>query len=84
MNTNLTKNFIKDSSLHIININHVLKAIKSSMIVKFICVKNKGIIITTNNVSLGSDLQEIEKYVKNSLISDADQVLSPRLLQSKS
>ena len=72
MNTDLTKKFIKDSSLHVINIKCALKAIKSSTIVDFICVEDKGIIIMTNNVSLGSDLKEIEKYVKNSLISDAD------------
>jgi len=84
MNTNFAKKFIKDSSLHVVNINCALKAIKSSTIVDFICVENKGIIITTSNVSLGSDLQEIEKYVKNSLIFDADQVSSPRLPQSKS
>jgi len=56
MNTDLAKKFIKDSSLHVININCALKAIKSSMMVDFICVENKGIVITTNNVSLGSDL----------------------------
>jgi len=84
INTDLAKKFIKDSSLHVININCALKAINSSMIVDFICVENNGIIIMTNNISLGSDLQEIEKYVKNSLISDADQVSSPRLPQSKS
>ena len=60
MNTDLTKKFIKDSSLHVVTINHALKAIKSNIIVDFICVE------------------------KNSLISDADQVSLPRLLQSKS
>ena len=60
MNTDLTKKFIKDSSLHVITINYALKAIKSNIIVDFICVE------------------------KNSLISDADQVSLPRLLQSKS
>jgi len=34
-------------------------------------------------VSLGSDLQKIEKYIKNSLSSDAEQVSSSRLPQSK-
>jgi len=84
MNTDLAKKFIKDSSLHVVNINHALKAIKSNMIADFISVENKEIIITTNNVSSGSNLQKIEKYVKNSLISDADQVSSPRLPQFKS
>ena len=56
MNNDITKKFIKDSSLYIININRALKTIKSSTIANFIRVEDKGIIITTNNVSLGSDL----------------------------
>jgi len=77
------KEFIKSSSEHIVNINHALKTIKSNTIADFIHVDSKGIIITTNNISSGSDLQEIEKYVKNSLSSDTDKVSSPRLLQLK-
>jgi len=38
----------------------------------------------TNNISLGSNLQEIEKYVKSSLSSNANKVLSAWLPQSKS
>ena len=56
MNNDITKEFIKDLSSHIININRAFKTIKSSTIVNFIWVEDKGIIITTNNVSLGSDL----------------------------
>ena len=52
------------------------------MIADFIHVEDKGIIVTTNNVSLGLDLQEIEKYIKNSLSSNIDKVLMARLLQS--
>jgi len=63
MSYNIAKEFIKNSSSHIVNINHALKLIKSSTIANFIHVEDKGIIITTNIVSLGSDLQEIEKYI---------------------
>jgi len=84
MNNNIVKEFIKRSSKHIVNINCALKMIKSNTIANFIHVDSKGIIITTNNISSGSDLQEIDKYVKNSLSSDADKISSPRLLQSKS
>jgi len=84
MGNNITKEFIKESNSHITNINCALKAIKSSTIADFICVDNKGIVITTNNVVSGLDLQEIKKYVKNSLFSDADKVSSVRLPQSKS
>jgi len=50
----------------------------------FIRIKNNSIVISTNNVANPSDLQEIEKYVRNSLNSDIDQISSPRLPQLKS
>jgi len=84
MNNDIAKEFIKNSSKHIVNINHALKTIKSNTIANFIHVDSKSIIITTNNVSSGSDLQEIDKYVKNLLSSDADKISSPRLPQLKS
>ena len=84
MNNNLSKRFIKDSSTHVINLNHALKNIQSNTIADFIHADNKGVIITTNNVSFNTDLQEIEKYVKNSLSSNTDSISLPRLPQSKS
>ena len=83
MNNKVTKQYLKDSSMYIININHVLKDIKSNIIADFICVEDKEIIIMTNNVASPSNLQEIKKCVKNSLISDMDQISSLRLPQSK-
>ena len=80
INNNIAKEFIKDSSLHIVNINQALKA---STIANFIQVEDKGIVITTNNVSSDSDLQKIKKYV-SSLSSNADKVLLAWLPQSKS
>jgi len=80
----IAKKFIKELNSHVTNINCALKAIKSSTIADFIHVDDKGIIVTTNNVMLSSDLQEIEKYVKNSLSSDTDKVSLVRLPQSKS
>ena len=64
ISNNLSKKFTKNSSIHVININQALKGINSKTIVDFIRVEDKGIVITTNNISLNSDLQEIEKYVK--------------------
>ena len=84
MGNDIAKEFIKELNSHVTNINCALKAIKSSMIADFICVDDKGMVITTNNVASSSDLQEIEKYVKNSLSSDADKVSLARLPQSKS
>ena len=56
MSNDIAKEFIKDSSSYVVNINHALKAIKSSTISDFICVEDKGIVIMTNNISSGSDL----------------------------
>jgi len=54
------------------------------MIADFIHVDNKGIVVTTNNVVSSSDLQKIEKYVKNLLFSDTDKMSLARLPQSES
>ena len=78
-NNELSKRFIKDFFNHVININHTLKSICSNTITDFIYTSNKDIIIITNNVLSSSDLQEIKKYIKNSLPSDMDSIFSPRL-----
>ena len=79
MSNKLGKRFTKDSSSHIININRALKNIKSNICANFISLDSKGIIIATNNVAPNSNLQEIEKYVKNSLEVNDNSVASPRL-----
>ena len=76
MNNELGKRFIKDSVSHITNINHILKSIKSNVCADFIYADNKGVIISTNNVVSNSDLQEIEKYIKNSLQTNDDNIAS--------
>ena len=43
MSNNSMTSFVKDLSTHIININRVLKNIKSNTMADFIYVKNKGI-----------------------------------------
>ena len=77
-------NFVKDLSMHMFNINHILKNIKSSMMADYIHTDGKGIIITTNNIASSSDLQAVKKYVKSASCINSDQVQSPRLPQSKS
>ena len=79
MNNNLGKRFIKNSTAHVTNINHALKSIKFNICTNFICADNKGIITMTNNIVSNSDLQEIEKYVKNSLQTNNDSIMAPRL-----
>jgi len=84
MNSDLGKRFIKDSTNYITNINCTLKSIKSNVCTDFICADAKSIIISTNSVASDSDLQEIEKYIKNSLQINDNSVATPRLPQLKS
>ena len=84
MNKNLSKRFTKNASTHVININYFLKNIHSNTIADFICADNKEVIITTNSIASNSNLQEIEKYVKNSLSDNKDSITSARLSQFKS
>jgi len=62
MNIDNTRKFLKDSSIHVININRALKSIKSNVIADFIWIDDKSIVISINNVASPSDLQEIEGY----------------------
>ena len=52
INNNSAIGFIKDLSTHVVNINRIFKNIKSSIMADFICIDSKGIIITTNNITL--------------------------------
>jgi len=76
--------FMKNSSIHIANLNRNLRNAKSEVLVDFICSDPLGITVVTNKVSLNSDLLTIEKYVKNLENIDFTQVKTPQLLQSKS
>jgi len=83
MPNELGKRFTKDSAAYITNINCILKNIKSSICVDYISSDNKSVSIVTNNITLNSNLQEIEKYIKQSL-DDNNSIAPPRLPQSKS
>ena len=84
MSNETARKYTKDASMYIISINCTLKTIKSNIIADFICIEDKGIVISTNNVASPSDLQKIEKCVKSSLLNNANQISPPRLPQSKS
>jgi len=58
--------FIASSSNYIININKVLRNIKSDIIADYVHLEQKGITIVTNKVALSLDLQVIKNknYVK--------------------
>ena len=61
----IISNFMKNSLLHISNINRSLRNTKSEVLVDFIYSDPLGITIVTNNVSFQSDLQIIGKYIKS-------------------
>jgi len=77
-------NFMKNSFIHVTNLNRNLRNAKSEVLVDFIHSDPLGIMVVTNKVLLPSDLLIIENYVKNSESIDSTQVDFPRLPQSKS
>jgi len=84
MNNDNNTKFMKNSSVHVANINRALRNVKSEVLADFICSDPLGITVVTNKVSMQSDLQIIEQYVKNSDDIDALQVEVPCFPQSKS
>jgi len=62
----------------------LLKNIKSVMRAKFICPCPRGVSINTNSVLNASDLNTIERYLKSIDSTGSDEILAPRLSQSKS
>ena len=77
-------NFIKNSSLHVANINRLLCNTKSDVLVDYIQLDPTGVIFVTNKVSQQSDMSIIDQYVKNSNDINSLQVEEPCLPKSKS
>ena len=75
---------IAKSNAHIVNINRLLKDIKSDILADFMCSDNKDIIIMTNKIATASDLNIMEKYVKEVNNVNTKKFMSPRLPQLKS
>ena len=76
--------FMKNSSLHVANINRLLWNVKTDVLVDYICSGNTGITIVTNKVSQKSDMTIINHYVKNSNDINSLQVEDSCLPKSKS
>jgi len=76
--------FMKNSSLHVANINRQLHNVKLEVLVDYIRSDPLGVTIITNKVSQQSDLLIIDQYVKNSSNINTLQVEELRLLKSKS
>ena len=71
--------FIKNSLIHIANLNRNLRNAKSEVLVDFIHSDPLGITVVTNKVLLNSNLLTIEKYVKNLENINSTQVKTPQL-----
>ena len=63
MSIDNTDKFVKESSIHIANINKTSKNIKSDIIADFIHVENKGVVISINKIASSLDLQSIKKNI---------------------
>ena len=84
MRLNNAKRVMAKANTYISNINRFLKGVKSEISVDFICSDNKELLITTNKVAVTSDLNIIKKYIKNFNDINSSNIISLRLLQSKS
>jgi len=58
--------FMKNSSLHVANINRLLRNTKSDVLVDYIQSDPTCVTIITNKVSQQSDMSIIDQYIKNS------------------
>lgn len=70
------------ANIHVSNINRLLKGVKSEIFIEFIHSNNKRLLITTNKVAVISNLNIIEKYIKDLNNVDLNDIISPGLLQS--
>ena len=84
MSSNNSEKFMVLSNKHVANINRALKDIKSDVMTDFIRADSRGLMITINKVASTSYLNTIENYIKNIDVVDSNNVMSPRLPQSKS
>jgi len=70
-NDNIIK-FMKNSLLHVANINQFLKNTKSEVLVDFILSDMACVTVITNKVAAQSDLYIIENYIKK--VDDIDTI----------
>jgi len=74
MNIENNNTFMKNLATHVVNINRLLRNAKSEVLVDYIHSDPLEISVITNKVSLQSNLQIINQYVKNSEDINAFQV----------
>jgi len=84
MGTNNMARIIAQSNEHFANIYRLLKNIKLEVSADYMHLNNKRIVITTNKIAIFSNLNTVEKYIKELNNVDANDIMSPKLSQSKS
>jgi len=77
--TSNVERVMTQSNVYITNINRLLKGIKLEISADFIHPDNKGIVVTTNKVAVPSDLNVVEKYMKELNNLDSSNIISPKL-----
>ena len=84
MSINSAKRVMIQSNAHIANINRLLKGVKSEISADYIHSDNKEIVIMTNKIATFSDLNIVEKYMKELNDIELNNIMSSRLPQFKS
>jgi len=80
---NNSERVIVQANNYITNINRLLKGTKFKISVDYIWSDYKRIVITTNKVVASSDMNIVEKYMKELNNVDLNDIISLKLLQSK-
>ena len=80
--TNLNK-FMAMPGIYIANIVRALKDIKSDIVADFVWADQRGLTNTTNKVTSMSDLNTMNRYIKNVNIVDSEDIMALQLSQSK-
>ena len=83
MSTNNSEEVILKVNEHILNINRLLKGVKSNVSADYICSDNKKVFITTNKIVASLDLNIVEKYIKDLNNINTSDIMSPQLPQLK-
>ena len=87
MSSDNISSFMKNSSVHVANINRSLQNAKTDILVDYIRSDNIGICVVVNKVAQQSDMSIIDNYIKNSndinslLVEDAHLPMSKLYLK---
>jgi len=84
MSSDNVSSFMKNSSLHVANINRSLRNAKTDVLVDYIRSDNTGISVVVNKVAQQLDMSIIDNYIKNSNDINSLQVEDACLPMSKS